>query len=235
MKIMIDAGHGYKTPGKSSPDGMKEYEFNRSVAQYLSDLLTHYQVTTFFAHSDVLDIPLQERTNRANSLCVDLYVSIHANAAVNRGWHKAEGIETYIHSSKPEEALSLAKQIQNKLIATTGLQDRGVKTADFHVLRETKMTAVLVECGFMTNEDEIKLLKSEYYRKKCAQAIAESIISHYSLKRKISIPTKRPEQEKILYKVQLGAFSDMQNAANLATQLKRLGFKTTIITDKQEC
>ncbi|OCA84711.1 cell wall hydrolase [Bacillus sp. FJAT-27986] len=235
MKIMIDAGHGYKTPGKSSPDGMKEYEFNRSVAEYLKDLLTNYQVNTFFAHSDIVDVPLQERTNRANSLHVDLYVSIHANAAVNRGWHKAGGIETYIHTSGPKEALSLATKIQNKLIATTGLQNRGVKTADFHVLSATKMTAVLVECGFMTNEKEIKLLKSNHYRKKCAQAIAESIISHYSLKKKLSNPSKKSDPEKILYKIQLGAFSDKQNAANLATQLKRLGFETTIITDKQEC
>ena len=179
MKIMIDAGHGYKTPGKSSPDGMKEYEFNRSVAQYLKDILTDYQTSIFFAHSDSLDVPLKDRTTQANTLGAILYVSIHANAAGNGDWHKAEGIETYVHTSKPEEAFSLASKIQKRLVAATGLEDRGVKTADFHVLRETKMTAILIECGFMTNENEIRLLKSEYYRKKCAQAIAEAIISHY--------------------------------------------------------
>jgi N-acetylmuramoyl-L-alanine amidase len=231
---MIDAGHGYTTPGKSSPDGMKEYEFNRAVAQYVKELLTSYQATIYFAHSDSTDVPLEERTNQANTIDASLYLSIHANATGNGGWHQAEGIETYIHTSKPAEAFALASKIQKKLITTTGLQNRGVKTADFHVLRETKMTAVLVECGFMTNKNEVKLLKSEYYRKKCAQALVETVISHYSLKKRAILPAKQSDQEKTLYKVQLGAFSDKQNAINLATQLKRLGFDTTIIVEKQE-
>lgn len=234
LKIMIDAGHGYKTPGKSSPDGMEEYEFNRAVAQYVNDLLTDYQANTFFAHSDLTDVPLADRTKQANSLGANLYLSIHANAAGNGGWNEAEGIETYIYTSKPAEAFSLASKIQKKLITSTGLHNRGVKTADFHVLRETKMTAVLVECGFMTNKNESKLLKSEYYRKICAQAIAEAIISHYSLKKKALLPAKQSDQKKTLYKVQLGAFVDRQHATNLAAQLKRLGFDTTIIAEKQE-
>ena len=233
MKIIIDAGHGYTTPGKSTPDGMKEYEFNRTVALILKDMLTPYQTKILFAHSDSMDVSLQERTKQANTSGADLYVSIHANAAGNGGWHEADGIETYIHSSKPANALSLASKIQRKLIAATGLRDRGVKTADFHVLRETKMTAVLIECGFMTNESESKLLKSEYYRKCCAQAIAEAIISHYSLKRKALIPVRDTQEERTLYRAQLGSFLDKQNAKSLATQLKILGFDTTIVVAKE--
>ena len=233
MKIMIDAGHGYKTAGKSSPDGLKEYEFNHSVAEYLKACLTDYQTELFFAHSDSHDVPLNKRTDQANSLRVDLYISIHANAAGHGDWHKAEGIESYIHTSKPTEALALATKIQGKLISSTGLHDRGVKTADFHVLRETKMTAVLIECGFMTNVNEIKLLKSELYRKTCAQAIADAIITHYSLKKKIHTPVKDNANPITLYKVQLGAFSEQQNAVNLATKLKHLGFEATIIAENR--
>ena len=233
MKIMIDAGHGYKTPGKSSPDGLKEYEFNRSVAEYLKDSFTDYDTDLFFAHSDSYDVPLEERTNRANSLGVKLYISIHANAAGNGDWHKASGIESYIHTSKPAEALSLATKIQGNLISSTGLYDRGIKTADFHVLRETKMTAVLIECGFMTSANDIKLLKSEHYRKQCAQAIAKAIIACYSLRRKIHTPTKNDTVNTILYKVQLGAFLDKQNALNLASKLKHHGFEATIVSENQ--
>ena len=234
MKIIIDAGHGFTTPGKSSSDGMKEYEFNRSVAQYLKNLLSRFQVNTYFAHSDTHDVPLHERTKRANSLLADLYISIHANAAGNGGWHEATGIETFIHQSKPKKALALATKIQKELSTATGLHNRGVKTADFHVLRETKMTAVLIECGFMTNKSDLKLLKSESYRKKCAQVIEEAITSHYHLKEKTQIPAKAANQNDTLYKVQLGAFSNRQNATNLANQLKRHGYDTTIIIEKQE-
>ena len=90
MKIMLNAGHGYNTPGKRSPDGMGEYEFNRAVANHAKRLLAEYKdVTVYFAHSDSRDVPLQERTNNANRLKVDVYVSIHANAAGN-GWDSAE-------------------------------------------------------------------------------------------------------------------------------------------------
>ncbi|AIE61317.1 N-acetylmuramoyl-L-alanine amidase [Bacillus methanolicus] len=184
MKIMLDAGHGYSTEGKRSPDGLREYEFNRAVANYARDLLQDYEnVAIYFAHSDQKDVPLQERTDKANKLKVDCYAAIHANANGNN-WNDAGGIETYVHISKPLEATKLAKKIQHNLVVSTGLRDRGVKTADFHVLRETNMTAVLIECGFMTNRQEAKLLRSDTYRKTCAKAIVKSIADHFDLKKK---------------------------------------------------
>ncbi len=145
MKIMLDAGHGYNTSGKRSPDGMREYEFNRAVAAYAKAFLEGYQnVTVYYAHSDQTDVPLQQRTNSANSLNVDIYVSIHANA-FGTTWNSAGGIETYVYTTRPPLALSLAQKIQRNLISQTGLRNRGVKTADFHVLRETDMDAVLIE------------------------------------------------------------------------------------------
>ena len=184
MKIMLDAGHGFNTSGKRSPDGMREYEFNRAAAAYAKDLLETYQnVTVYFAHSDQTDIPLQTRTNSANSLGVDIYVSIHANA-FGTGFNDAGGIETYILSTRYPVAHQLAQKIQRQLILQTGLRDRGVKTADFHVLRETNMDAVLIECGFMTNPDEIKLLRSETYRRTVAAAIVNAIAQQFGLVKK---------------------------------------------------
>ncbi|MDP4171102.1 MAG: N-acetylmuramoyl-L-alanine amidase, partial [Bacillota bacterium] len=82
MKIMLDAGHGYNTPGKRSPDGMSEYDFNRAVASHAKALLETYKdVTVYFAHSDTRDVTLQERTDAANHLQVNAYVAIHANAS----------------------------------------------------------------------------------------------------------------------------------------------------------
>ncbi|WP_071460779.1 N-acetylmuramoyl-L-alanine amidase [Bacillus massilinigeriensis] len=184
MKIVLDAGHGYATPGKRSPDGMREYEFNRAVAEYTRKLLVSYEdVTVTFAHSDERDIPLAERTRKANLQRADLYVSIHANA-FSSGWSEPGGIETYVYLRKPPVAYALAQKIQRNAVATTGLRNRGVKTADFHVLRETMMDAVLIEAGFMTNREESQLLLSETYRRIIAKAIASATAEQYRLKKK---------------------------------------------------
>jgi N-acetylmuramoyl-L-alanine amidase len=238
MKIMLDAGHGYNTPGKRSPDGMREYEFNRAVANYARDLLANYQnVTVYFSHSDQEDVPLQERTNKANRLNVDIFVSIHANAFGSGGWNNARGIETYVYPSKPPVAYQLAQKIQRNLVLSTGLENRGVKTADFHVLRETKMDAVLAECGFYTNREEVKLLRSETYRRTVAEAIVKALADQFKLQRKtapkpVPAPSPAPPPKKgSLYKVQAGAFENAQNAEELAERLRKAGFDAFIDTE----
>jgi N-acetylmuramoyl-L-alanine amidase len=188
MKFFINAGHSYNTAGKRTPDGsMREWEFNHAVAEYIKNILNGYQgVEVLFPHDPTgkVDISLKKRTDYANHSGADVYVSIHANAYGN-GWNTAKGIETFVHTSKPKVATNLANLVQKKLIAKTGRSNRGVKTANFHELRETKMPTILVECGFMTNKEEAALLKSESYRQKCAKAIADSLIEFYNLKPKI--------------------------------------------------
>ncbi|MBS8265840.1 N-acetylmuramoyl-L-alanine amidase [Mesobacillus boroniphilus] len=240
MKIMLDAGHGYNTPGKRSPDGMREYEFNRAVANYAKQLLANYKnVTVYFSHSDQRDVSLKARTDKANSLNVDIFVSIHANAFGGGGWSNVGGIETFVYPTRPPVAYQLAQKIQRNLVISTGLENRGVKTADFHVLRETKMDAVLVECGFMTNRNEIKLLRSETYRRTIAEGIVKALAEQFRLQRKANTaPTPAPDapsskspasaKKDGLYKVQAGAFEDEENAQELAERLRKAGFDVYI-------
>ncbi|WP_353654036.1 N-acetylmuramoyl-L-alanine amidase [Bacillus sp. ISL-55] len=240
VKIMLDAGHGYNTPGKRSPDGMREYEFNRAVANYAKQLLADYKnVTVYFSHSDQRDVSLKARTDKANSLNVDIFVSIHANAFGGGGWSNVGGIETFVYPTRPPVAYQLAQKIQRHLVIATGLDNRGVKTADFHVLRETKMDAVLVECGFMTNRNEIKLLRSETYRKTIAEGIVKALAEQFKLQRKANAapapaptppPAKSPSPAKKdgLYKVQAGAFDNEENAKELADRLRKAGFDVYI-------
>jgi N-acetylmuramoyl-L-alanine amidase len=182
MKIVLDAGHGYQTMGKCSPNGMKEYEFNRAVAIYVKQSLARIKnAEIFFTHSDEMDVPLSQRTNFANSIGADVFVSIHANAFGSSSWSNPNGIETFVHSSKPKNSVALARIIQNNMITATGLADRGIKTANFLVLRDTKCPAILIEAGFMTNKHDAALLITEKYRKKCASAIATGLAQHLNL------------------------------------------------------
>lgn len=227
MKFVMDAGHGYSTPGKRTPDGMREYEFNRVVANYArTELLKYEKVEVLFTHSDDRDVPLKERTDKANAWGGEVLVSIHANAFGNGGWNTARGIETYSWNGQSPNGDALAKAVQNELVKATGLFNRGHKTADFHMLREFAKASCLVECGFMTNKEEAVLLKSDAYRRQCAIAIVDALVSLYGLKKK---PVSKPKGK--LYKVQVGAFSEKQNADKLAAELKGKGYSTYIVQE----
>jgi N-acetylmuramoyl-L-alanine amidase/Mannosyl-glycoprotein endo-beta-N-acetylglucosaminidase/Copper amine oxidase N-terminal domain len=195
MKIAIDAGHGPDTPGKRTPDdSMREFQFNSVVARYVRDGLKQYEgVEVLFMHADdgSRDVPLKERTDKANTWKADVFVSIHANAFGNN-WNEANGIETFVYTSRPAAAVKLAEAVQRAIIRATGRRDRGVKAGDLHVLRESNMTAILVECGFMTNREEAELLKSDEYRKACAAAIVQGISEVYGLKKAGAAPSGTP-------------------------------------------
>ena len=128
---------------KQSPDGMQEYEFNREVAQYVkSGLANCLDTKVHFVHEDTRDVPLKERPQMApKALKADLFVSIHANAFGSSGWNEANGIETYVHVTKPKEALTLSRKSTICVtFKSTNLKNRGVKTANFQVLRETALS-----------------------------------------------------------------------------------------------
>ncbi|MER2089666.1 MAG: N-acetylmuramoyl-L-alanine amidase [Sporosarcina sp.] len=97
VKIVIDAGHGFNTPGKRSPDDEREWTFNNKVAQYAIAKLETYEDVEILRVDDPsgkTDVPLNTRTNRANKWKADVYASIHHNALTGK-WGKHSGIETY--------------------------------------------------------------------------------------------------------------------------------------------
>ncbi|WP_243014945.1 N-acetylmuramoyl-L-alanine amidase [Brevibacillus borstelensis] len=218
MKIAIDAGHGPETPGKRTPDdSMREFHFNSVVARYVRDELKQYDgVETLFTHADdgSRDVPLQERTDKANAWRADAFVSIHANAFGN-DWNDANGIETFVYTSRPPAAVKLAEAVQRALVLATGRKNRGVKAENFHVLRETNMTAILAECGFMTNREEAELLKSDTYRRACARAIVTGLAEVYGLKRAIAAGTLPQKVTIEINGVRLSAQGYLQNGVSL--------------------
>lgn len=190
--IAIDDGHGMSTPGKRTPifqDGtvspetgkpyMHENEFNRAVASLLAQHLIRCGFRILMVAPGDDDVPLRTRTDTANNASADFYISIHANA-LSGSWGNANGIETY-HYPNSREGERAARAIHAQMLQGTRLKDRGVKTANFHVLRESRMTAVLVECAFMDNLQEAKLLLSHAYRSECAKEIAKGICEYFGV------------------------------------------------------
>lgn len=182
--IYLDPGHGFETPGKRSPDGtLREYEFNGDVAERAKCCLENQGfrvVITRPTTKDAPDVPLTTRTNAANQAKADLFISIHANAYGQGDWNDANGYEVYVLRAglKVEE---LAKHLLDCADELLGVAMRGVKYADFHVLRESNMDAVLIEHAFMTNRSDCEKLKDDRFRELCAQHIATAVCRYYGV------------------------------------------------------
>lgn len=209
---------------------MYEWDFNSKVAEYVESELKNYQNVSVKRADDRTgrtDVSLSERVNRANRDKASVFVSIHANA-FGSGWNSANGIETFVYTSKPKEAVKLANSVQNHMVKDTGRKSRGVKTAGFYVLKYTNMTAILCECGFMTSREEAALLKSDSYRRKMAHSIVKGLVECYGLKAIKKEPeTPKPSpQGKVFYRVVTGSFINRENANDRMKELKQKGFES---------
>jgi N-acetylmuramoyl-L-alanine amidase len=185
VKIMLDPGHDESTPGKGVA-GLKEFTFNKAVALKMEVLLKQYEnVQVIMSHdlNDGIDQSLASRAKKGNDNNVDAVISIHANAAKATS---ARGIETFVHPKAPKADRDFATVVQKALISATEASDRGVKTADFQILRDTKtgIPVCLTELGFMTNPEDFKLLISDDYRNTVAQALTDAVATFLKLKRK---------------------------------------------------
>ncbi|MED0674394.1 MULTISPECIES: N-acetylmuramoyl-L-alanine amidase family protein [Aneurinibacillus] len=112
---------------------------------------------------------LPERVKIANGEKADLFISVHINSATSSS---AKGTETYYYTAKSK---TYANTVHKYLIQATGFSDRKVKKARFQVIRDTKMPAVLVEIGFITNPSEAKQMADEEFQKRVADALYKGI------------------------------------------------------------
>ena len=173
FKVCIDAGHGGRDPG--AVNGSKhEAIATLSIAKKVGAKLKAKGVTVKYTRSSDKFVSLEERCRISNQFGADGFVSIHLNAAANK---EAIGIETWRHQNVGNQTKTLANTVQSELISAMGWKNRGVKsTTSMYVLRKTVASAILVECGFISNNDEARLLFIDRYQEKLAQAIADGIL-----------------------------------------------------------
>lgn len=172
--IVLDPGHGGSADG-AKYEGIAEKAINLSVGRKLEKILKRYGYNVVMTRSADTTVGLYRRADIANAVDADIFVSLHSNASETN--LQARGIYTYYHPTSKRGA-RLATAIQAPITKLTGAQDRGIESADFVVLRETKMCAVLVEMGFMSTHEELMLLISDSYQDKLALGIAEGIVQY---------------------------------------------------------
>lgn len=215
--IALDDGHGMQTPGKRTPkfsDGsfMHENEFNSAVVRKLDTILKRCGLGTMYTAPTDADTPLRDRTSLANLRKATLFISVHANA-LDGSFKGADpsGVSTHYYPTS-EKSKELARCVHNYLIKGTPQKDRGITPSNFHVLRESKMPAVLIEAAFMDNIREARLLRTDKFRQEVAEEIAKGICAY------LAIPYVEAKQT--TYSVVYEGFKTKELAESFANSFK---------------
>lgn len=183
-KIYIDPGHNASGADTGAVGfGLKEQDITVQIGVLLRDLLIENGQTVRMSRESIYDTvaqglseSLSARYSDANSWNSDLFISIHCNSANS----KAYGCETYYYAGS-RDGERLAKDVQRHLPEETGRTDRGVKTANFAVIKYTNMPAILVESAFIDNYDDNRFLASESGRKSVAVGIYKGICNYLGI------------------------------------------------------
>lgn len=214
VKIFIDPGHGGADSGATG-NGLQEKNLTLKIATTLRDILVNeYEgVAVKLSRSSDETVSLEERTDAANNWDADYYLSIHINAG------SGTGFESYIYPGVGAPTTTYQDIIHDEVLNIVNFANRGQKSANFHVLRESFMPALLTENGFIDTSSDAAKLKNASFLTAIARGHANGLAKAFHLTKKTTV----------LYKVQIGAFSKKSNADDLAAEAKSKGFDALVI------
>ena len=222
-RIYINPGHSDKDPGAVGYE--TERLLNVKVSEYQRDhLLANYDCEVRMNPGTMGN--LAEIANDANTWGAVLFVSNHFNAA------GGDGYEALVHN---EGRVELGKIFEKHVVAA-GQNSRGVKLRPgLAVLRLTDMPAVLNEGAFVDNLKDIQDWNEDHELKKLGIAYAEATAEAAQLEKKVAAPAPAPAPAEgdVLYRVQVGAYREQENAANMLETLKAAGFDGFVVEAQQ--
>jgi len=188
--IFIDVGHGGRDPGtigaRNTPNELHEKVVNLKIGLYLRDYLREAGARVHLSRETDIHIPTAERPEIANALGADLFVSIHNNASTTN--FQANGTEVHYYSKIDEEerdekelfgiySKDVAERVQREMLRALGTADRGTKNSPrLIVLNRTVMPAIVIEGAFMSNAEDLALIREDDYAKRYAYAVAKALI-----------------------------------------------------------
>ena len=174
--IVIDAGHGAHDPG-ARVGSLQEKDLNLKFALALRQALANDpSIKVYMTRTDDTFLELNERTAFANSIDPDLFISLHINSADNLS---ASGIETYYTTKEDTRNKIFATIVQNALVNTFGTRNRGVKSNTYIVTKNTNAPAILIEIGFISNEQDRQMMISDGFAEQYANVLYQCILEYY--------------------------------------------------------
>lgn len=179
--IAIDPGHGGTDPGAIGRTyGLKEKTVNLAIAIKVKALLEQAGAQVVMTRLTDVDVSNADASDRdelrarclvGNNRRADIFISIHNNSSQNSDMN---GTTTYYFRKTIYDSI-LAQTLQSGMVQTSGLENQGIKTANFFVLKNTVMPAALVEIAFLSNQQEELLLTTAQFQQKVAQGIVMGI------------------------------------------------------------
>lgn len=247
MKLYLDPGHGGNDPGAQG-NGLNEKDVTLDISLKIRSILTndYENVEVKMSRTGDSTKSLGQRTSEANAWGADFYLAIHINSASP----SARGYEDYIYNglSDSSKTAKIQNMIHEEVIKLNGLIDRGRKKANFHVLRESNMDALLSENGFISNPEDAALMKQDSWKQKVAQGHVNGLARYFNLTRKSKpapapTPTQTPAPSPApasapspasgqvsMYKVMVGSFKAREHADERVGVLKSIGYDAFVKT-----
>lgn len=221
MKVFISAGHGGSDPGAVA-NGVKEKDLNLSIALACRDELVRHGVSVKMSRTQDEYDPLSEEIKECNAYAPDLAISIHNNAG------GGDGAEVFHHYGGGKSK-TLADNILAEIVKV-GQNSRGAKVRknsngkDYYgFIRETSAPSVIVECAFVDNATDLKILATEGDRKAMGVAIAKGVLK--------TLGVAYEADRSTLYRVQVGAYLVRANAEAMQKKIKAVGFDAFIVKE----
>lgn len=220
MKVFLGVGHGGSDSGAVA-NGVKEKDLNLSIALACRDELERHGVSVKLSRAKDENDPIGEEIKECNAYAPDLAVDIHNNAG------GGDGGEVFYHHGGGK-GKTLAENILAEIVKL-GQNSRGIKTRknsngkDYYAfIRETSCPAVIVECAFVDNAADLKILSTEDKKKAMGVAIAKGILKTFGVE---------IQSEKGYWKVQVGAYLVRANAEDMQRKIKAVGFDAFIVKE----
>ncbi|PLR84669.1 N-acetylmuramoyl-L-alanine amidase [Bacillus canaveralius] len=178
-KIFIDPGHGGTDPGAVA-NGLQEKNLTLQIGTRVKDILVggYNNASVLMSRTGDQTVSLSQRTDAANAWGADFYCSVHINAGGGTGY------EDYIYPGVGAPTTTYQDNIHAEVLKLASFNDRGQKTANFHVLRESNMPAILTENGFIDNANDAAKLKSSSFIENLARGHANGIARSFNLTKK---------------------------------------------------
>lgn len=170
--VAIDPGHGGPDVG-ATRNGIYEKDITLAMSKQLGRILQQMGYAVVYTRTEDIDLDLEPRVQIAENSRATVFVSVHVNS-LDANASQVSGLETY-YAPGASLGKSLAELVHAQILASTGTNDRGVRSARFYVIRNTSMPAILVETGYITNPSEASRLVNPSYQQQMAEAIAKGV------------------------------------------------------------
>ncbi|WP_137789144.1 N-acetylmuramoyl-L-alanine amidase [Bacillus sp. E(2018)] len=179
VKIFIDPGHGGTDPGGVA-NNLTEKALTLKIGLRIRDILLaeYSNVSVLMSRTSDVTKSLTERTDAANAWGADFFLSVHTNAGGGTGY------EDYIYTGSTAPTTTYQDFVHAEILKTVNFSDRGKKEANFHVLRESNMPALLTENGFIDNVNDANKLKTTSFLENIARGHVTGIVKCFNLPKK---------------------------------------------------